>query len=135
LGRTDPDSEDRIFTRRRTMKKHWLTAASVMLSGAAALATTSAQAFWGNWGGGGPWYGGPWYGGPWYGGYPYYGGWGYPYGGWGYPYYGGWGYPYGGWGYPYYGGWGYPYGGWGHPYAVAPPVAAPAAPAKSKSEK
>jgi hypothetical protein len=129
----DPDRRTNLHEEKK-MKKRWLTAAGVMLAGAAALVATSAQAFWGNWGGGGPWYGGPWYGGPWYGGYPYYGGWGYPYGGgWGYPY-GGWGYPYGGGGYPYYGGWGYPLYG-GYPYAVAPAVVAPTAPATSKSEK
>lgn len=114
------------------MKKLWLTAAGVTLAGAAALATMPANAFWGNWGGGGPWYGGPWHGGPWYGGYPYGGGWGgYPYGGgWGgYPYGGGWGYPYRGWG-------GYPYsGGWGYPYAVAPVAPVAVQPATSGAAK
>jgi hypothetical protein len=110
------------------MSKFAMTAAGVVLAGATALATMSANAFWGNWGSGGPWYGGPWYGGPWYGGYPYYGGWG------GYPYYGGWGgYPhYGGWGgYPYYGGW----GGYGYPYAVAPVAPVAVQPATSSAAK
>jgi len=116
------------------MNKLWSTAAGVTLAGATLLATMPANAFWGSWGSGGPWYGGPWHGGPWYGGYPYYGGWG------GYPYYGGWGgYPYyGGWGgYPYYGGWrGYPYhGGWGYPYAVAPVAPVAVQPATSGAEK
>jgi hypothetical protein len=109
------------------MSKIALTAAGVALAGATALATTSANAFWGSWGSGGPWYGGPWYGGPWYGGYPYYGGWGgYPYGGWG-------GYPYGGWGYPY-GGYGYGYG-YGYPSAVAPVAPVAVQPAASSAAK
>lgn len=103
------------------MKRIWLTSAGLVLAGAAVVATMPAQAFWGNWGSGGPWYGGPWHGGPWYGGYPYYGRWGYPYGGWGYPYYGGWGGPWGGYGSPFWG---------GYPYAVAP-----AAPATSTTAK
>lgn len=108
------------------MKKILLSAAGLALAGTAALMTMPAQAFWGSWGSGGPWYGGPWYGGPWWGGYPYYGWGGYPYYGWGgYPHYG-WGYPYGGWGSPYYG---------GYPYSVAPAPAAPAAPAASTTEK
>ncbi len=120
------------------MKKVWLTSAGVVLAGAAALATLPAQAFWGNWGSGGPWYGGPWHGGPWYGGYPHYGGWGSPgYGGWGSPGYGGWGSPgYGGWGYPGYGGWGGPWGGYGYPsYGGYPYAVAPAAPATSTTAK
>ena len=110
------------------MSKTWHAAAGIVLAGATALATMPAQAFWGSWGNGGPWYGGPWHGGPWYGGYPYYGGWGGPWGG--YPYYGGWG------GYPYHGGWGgygygYPLYG-AYPYAVAPTVVAPAASSTAK---
>ena len=105
------------------MSKLAFTAAGVVLTGAAALATMPANAFWGSWGSGGPWYGGPWYGGPWYGGYPYYGGWG------GYPYGGGWGHPYGGWGYPY-GGYGY-----GYPYAVAPVAPVAVQPATSGAAK
>lgn len=103
------------------MKRIWLTSAGLVLAGAAAVATMPAQAFWGSWGSGGPWYGGPWHGGPWYGGYPYYGRWGHPYGGWGSPYYGGWGGPWGGYGHPLWG---------GYPYAVAP-----AAPATSTTAK
>ncbi len=111
------------------MKKQILTILkSSVLASLLMLGVTSANAFWGSWGGG-PWYGGgPWWGGY---GYPYYGGWGgYPYGGWGYR---GWGYPYGGWGgYPY-GGWGYPYGGWGgYPYMTYPTMVPPTAPSTSE---
>jgi hypothetical protein len=105
------------------MKKLLLTAAGTTLVAAAVMASMPANAFWGSWGSGGPWYGGPWYGGPWYGGYPYYGGWG------GYPYYGGWG------GYPYHGGWGHPYGRWGYPYGVAPVAPVPVQPATPGAAK
>ena len=110
-----------------------------LIGAATILATSSASAFWGNWGsspwnwggwgnswghnwGGGPWGGGPWgYGG----GYPYYGGYG------GYPYYGGWGnswgspWGYGG-GYPNYGGYGYgysPYSTYAYPTTTTKPAA------------
>ena len=95
------------------MKKIWLTASGALLAGASVLATMPAQAFWGSWGSGGPWYGGPWHGGNWWGGYPYYGGWG------GYPHYGGWG----GYGYPFYG---------AYPFTVAPAAVAPAASSAAK---
>jgi hypothetical protein len=105
--------------------------ATLVIAGAATLATGTASAWWGDndyWGG--PWGGYPGYG---YGGYPGYGWGGYPGYGWGgYPRYGGWGgYPgYGGWGgYPGYGGWG-GYPGYGYGYAPAAPVAPATTPAQ-----
>ena len=95
---------------------------SVIIAGAAALPLSSAQAWWGPWGGYGPWDGSGFgdfnmsFRGSGY-------GYGRPYYGYGYPGYWG-GYPYG-YGYAPYGGtpYGYPYG-----YPVAP--AAPQAESK-----
>jgi len=93
-----------------------------------ALASFSAQAFWGPFNVFRGWGGGPWGGYPYYG-YPYYG---YPYYGYGAPYW-----PrYGGWGYPYHGGWGYPYGyGWGAPYLTYPTAPATSSAPSSAAAK
>ncbi|MCB1775504.1 MAG: hypothetical protein KDI88_17960 [Gammaproteobacteria bacterium] len=75
------------------MKKARKLLLAGMIGAATVVVSTSASAFWGNWGGG-PWNWGGWnngwgngwgnsWGGPWGGGYP-----GYGWGG-GYPYYGG----------------------------------------------
>jgi hypothetical protein len=129
-----------FFDRRERLMKRTRNILLTGLIGAAALiATSSASAFWGNWGGG-PWNWGGWnngWGGSpwgWGGGYPYYGG--YPYGGgWGgYPYGGGWGggpWGYGG-GYPYYGGYA-PYGGT-YAYPSTTTTAKPAAEKKADKE-
>nr|VFK02374.1 MAG: hypothetical protein BECKH772A_GA0070896_102682 [Candidatus Kentron sp. H]VFK02815.1 MAG: hypothetical protein BECKH772B_GA0070898_103062 [Candidatus Kentron sp. H]VFK05729.1 MAG: hypothetical protein BECKH772C_GA0070978_102982 [Candidatus Kentron sp. H] len=98
------------------MKKLTKLGAVLTLVGAAALPFQSVDAFWG---------GGYWDDGYGWGPYGHHGRWGYG-GPWGY---GGYGYGYPGWGYgvP----WGYGY----HPWGYYPPmVAAPAAPAKAKSE-
>ncbi len=106
-----------------------------LLAGLLLAAATNVSAWWGNnwgWNPYDPWdprywmeefFGGGWgHGGPWGYRYPYYGGWGGPWGGYGYPYYRGWGGPWG-YGYPYYGGWGHPhYGGWGYATAVVAPT-------------
>jgi hypothetical protein len=113
-------ADNRIFQpEERQMSKARKLLLTGLLGAATILATTSASAFWGGWGGG-PWNWGGWnngwgngwgnnWGGPWgYGGYP-----GYGWGG-GYPGYGGWGG-----GYPYYGGYGAApyYGGYNSGYA------------------
>ncbi|TVQ92341.1 MAG: sulfur globule protein CV3 [Chromatiaceae bacterium] len=97
---------------------------ALILTAAGALASFSAQAFWGPFN--------PWnWGGPGWGGYP---GWGGPgWGGWHNPWYGhgypGWGYPYGGYGWAP-SGYGYP-GAWGYPYSY-PTLSAPAESSSSK---
>jgi len=99
------------------MKKTLQTIAFATIAGAALLVATPAQAFFGPFGGWGPW--------------DWFNDWDYPY--YGYPYYG---YPY--WGYPYYGAWGYPYYGvpvYGYYPYTAPAVAAPATPTTSSKSK
>lgn len=107
---------------------------ALILAVAGALASFSAQAFWGPfnpWNWGGPGWGGPGWGGPGWGG-PGWGGWHHPWHGYGYGY-PGWGYPYGGYGWAPYGH-GYNYGwpgAFGYPYAVT----TPSAPAESSTSK
>jgi hypothetical protein len=105
-----------------------------LFGAAAILATSSASAFWGGWGGNSwmPWsngwgngWGNSWGGSPWGwgGGYPGYGGWG------GYPGYGGWGG-----GYPYYGG-GYGYTPYSGAYTYPSTTTSKPATTKKKADK
>jgi hypothetical protein len=134
------------------MRKLNKTLCVAAVAGVLAIPFTSAQAWWGPWGGGGPWGGDGWGNDGWGDGWGdgsgdfdfnmsgggHGSGYGRGYGrGYGYGYgYGG--YPYGGWGGPY-GGWGGPYGGYpgayGAPYGYAPPAAAPAQQAAPETSK
>ena len=125
------------------MKKARKLLLSGLIGTAAILATSSASAFWGGWGGPFSGWGNNWGGGPWgnsWGGSPWGWGGGYPYYGGGYPYYGGWGggYPhYGGWGggYPHYGGWGGGYTPYYGGYTYPSTTTTPSKPATKSTEK